>query len=185
MNRIVQQSAAVGGRRGRAACERCGGDPHDHGDRAGRSGRQLSKCAMPPCRASMRQGGRPADRLSRMSPCRSMRSTNTAPGAGHHAGARDDRELPGPRRRRAGPRRPFLDLQKPAEVSRLWSIAEKVHALALELGGRSAASMARGWRGRRGWRGIGPLYPVFRQVKAIFDPKNMFNPGKIVDPDPR
>src|SRR5205085_8694535 len=33
-------------------------------------------------------------------------------------------------------------------------------------------------------RQYGPLYPVLRQVKAIFDPKNLFNPGKIVDPDP-
>src|SRR5262249_51399654 len=32
-------------------------------------------------------------------------------------------------------------------------------------------------------RQYGPLYPIMRQVKAIFDPRGIFNPGKIVDPD--
>jgi FAD/FMN-containing dehydrogenase/Fe-S oxidoreductase len=81
--------------------------------------------------------------------------------------------------------RPFLDLQNPADVSRLWSIAEKVHSLALELGGTVSSQHATGLA-RTSWvaRQYGPLYPILRQVKAIFDPKNIFNPGKIVDPDP-
>jgi FAD/FMN-containing dehydrogenase/Fe-S oxidoreductase len=81
--------------------------------------------------------------------------------------------------------RPFLDLQKPDDVSRLWSIAEKVHALTLELGGTISSQHGTGLA-RTPWvaRQFGPLYPIFRQVKAIFDPKNIFNPGKIVDPDP-
>src|SRR5262249_34551823 len=33
-------------------------------------------------------------------------------------------------------------------------------------------------------RQTGRLYPLMRQVKAIFDPRNIFNPGKIVDSDP-
>ena len=81
--------------------------------------------------------------------------------------------------------RPFLDLQKPDDASRLWSIAEKVHALALELGGTVSSQHGTGLA-RTPWvaRQVGPLYPVLRQLKAIFDPKNIFNPGKIVDPDP-
>jgi FAD/FMN-containing dehydrogenase/Fe-S oxidoreductase len=81
--------------------------------------------------------------------------------------------------------RPFLDMQKPADVSRLWSIAEKVHTLALELGGTVSSQHGAGLA-RTPWvaRQYGPLYSVFRQVKAIFDPKNIFNPGKIVDPTP-
>ncbi len=81
--------------------------------------------------------------------------------------------------------RPFLDLQKPDDVSRLWSIAEKVHVLAIELGGTVSSQHGTGLV-RTPWvaRQYGPLYPVLRQVKAIFDPKNIFNPGKIVDPDP-
>lgn len=81
--------------------------------------------------------------------------------------------------------RPFLDMHRPDDVSRLWSIAEKVHALALELGGTVSSQHGTGLA-RTPWvaRQYGPLYPVLRQVKAIFDPKNIFNPGKIVDPDP-
>ena len=30
----------------------------------------------------------------------------------------------------------------------------------------------------------GPLADVFREVKRIFDPANIFNPGKIVNDDP-
>jgi FAD/FMN-containing dehydrogenase/Fe-S oxidoreductase len=80
--------------------------------------------------------------------------------------------------------RPFLDLQKPEDVSRLWSITDKVHAMAIELGGTVSSQHGTGLA-RTPWvvRQFGPLYPIMRQVKAIFDPKNIFNPGKIVDPD--
>src|SRR5690606_32072152 len=30
----------------------------------------------------------------------------------------------------------------------------------------------------------GPLYKVFREVKDIFDPHNLLNPGKIISDDP-
>lgn len=81
--------------------------------------------------------------------------------------------------------RPFLDLQDPSSVSRLSAIAEKVHGLALELGGTVSSQHGTGLA-RTPWvaRQFPALYPVFRQVKGIFDPKNIFNPGKIVDPDP-
>lgn len=81
--------------------------------------------------------------------------------------------------------RPFLDLQKPEDVSRLWSITDKVHAAALDLGGTVSSQHGTGLA-RTPWvaRQCGPLYPVLRQVKAIFDPKNIFNPGKIVDANP-
>ena len=63
-------------------------------------------------------------------------------------------------------------------------MAEKVHGLALELGGTVSTQHGTGLA-RTPWvaRQYGPLYPVLRQLKAIFDPKNIFNPGKIVDPD--
>lgn len=82
--------------------------------------------------------------------------------------------------------RPFLDLGRAEDVSRLMVIGEKVHALALDLGGTVSTQHGTGLA-RTPWvaRQYGPLYPVFRQVKAIFDPKHLFNPGKIVDPDPR
>ena len=82
--------------------------------------------------------------------------------------------------------RPFLDLDDAEDVSRLWSIAEKVHAAALELGGTVSSQHGTGIA-RTPWvsRQHGELYPLFRQIKAIFDPKNIFNPGNIVDPSPQ
>lgn len=82
--------------------------------------------------------------------------------------------------------RPFLNLEKAEDVSRLLAIGDKVHALALDLGGTVSTQHGTGLA-RTPWvaRQYGPLYPVFRQVKAIFDPRGIFNPGKIVDPDPR
>ena len=81
--------------------------------------------------------------------------------------------------------RPFLDLQQPGDVSKLAAIAEEVHALALDLGGTVSTQHGTGLA-RTPWvaRQYGPLYPVFRQLKAAFDPHGIFNPGKIVGPDP-
>lgn len=81
--------------------------------------------------------------------------------------------------------RPFLDLQKPDDVTRLWAISEKVHTLAIELGGTVSSQHGVGLA-RTPWvaRQAGDLYPLYRQIKAIFDPKNIFNPGKVVDPEP-
>jgi FAD/FMN-containing dehydrogenase/Fe-S oxidoreductase len=81
--------------------------------------------------------------------------------------------------------RPFLDLQKAADASRLWAIAEEIHGLALELGGTVSAQHGTGLA-RTPWvaRQYGPLYSVFRELKAIFDPHHLFNPGKIIGPDP-
>jgi FAD/FMN-containing dehydrogenase/Fe-S oxidoreductase len=82
--------------------------------------------------------------------------------------------------------RPFLDLQRPQDVSRLSGIAEKVHSLALGLGGTVSTQHGTGLA-RTPWvaEQYGPLYPIFRQLKAIFDPRGIFNPGKIVDPNPK
>jgi FAD/FMN-containing dehydrogenase/Fe-S oxidoreductase len=80
--------------------------------------------------------------------------------------------------------RPFLDLQNPQHVSRLSAIAEQIHTLALDLKGTISTQHATGLA-RTPWvaRQYGPLYAIFRQIKAIFDPRGLFNPGKIVDPD--
>jgi FAD/FMN-containing dehydrogenase/Fe-S oxidoreductase len=81
--------------------------------------------------------------------------------------------------------RPFLDLTRPDDVGRLHAIAEEVYALALGLGGTVSAQHGTGIA-RTPWvaRQYGAAYPVFRELKAIFDPRNILNPGKIVGPDP-
>jgi FAD/FMN-containing dehydrogenase/Fe-S oxidoreductase len=81
--------------------------------------------------------------------------------------------------------RPFLDLQRPEDISKLWAIAEEVHGLALELGGTVSSQHGTGLA-RTPWvaRQYRRLFPVFRELKEIFDPRRLFNPGKIVGPDP-
>lgn len=81
--------------------------------------------------------------------------------------------------------RPFLDLARPEDVARLQAIAEDVYGIALELGGTISAQHGTGLA-RTPWvaRQYGPLTTVFREMKAIFDPRHIFNPGKIVGPDP-
>lgn len=81
--------------------------------------------------------------------------------------------------------RPFLDLRRPEEVSKLWQIADEVYNLVLGLGGTISAQHGTGLA-RTPWvsRQYGKLYTVFRELKAIFDPQHIFNPGKIIGPDP-
>ena len=81
--------------------------------------------------------------------------------------------------------RPFMDLQRADEVVRMWTLAEEVYSLVLELGGTISTQHGTGLA-RTPWvsQQYGPLYPVFRDVKAIFDPRYLFNPGKIVGPTP-
>src|SRR5262249_36767333 len=64
--------------------------------------------------------------------------------------------------------RPFLDLQRSEDVSRLWAIADEIHGLALELGGTVSTQHGTGLA-RTPWvaRQYGDLYPVFRELKAI------------------
>jgi len=77
--------------------------------------------------------------------------------------------------------RPFLDLNRRADASRAWSLADDVYRLVLDLGGTVSTQHGTGLA-RTPWveAQYGPLVEVFRHVKAIFDPAGIFNPGKIV-----
>jgi FAD/FMN-containing dehydrogenase/Fe-S oxidoreductase len=81
--------------------------------------------------------------------------------------------------------RPFLDLDRPEDSAKLWSLADDVHSLALQLGGTISTQHGTGLA-RTPWvaRQYGRLYPVFRDLKAIFDPRRILNPGKIVGLNP-
>lgn len=81
--------------------------------------------------------------------------------------------------------RPFLDLQRPDEVVRMWALADELYALVREMGGTISTQHGTGLA-RTPWvsQQYGPLYSVFRDVKAVFDPRYLFNPGKIVGPSP-
>jgi FAD/FMN-containing dehydrogenase/Fe-S oxidoreductase len=79
--------------------------------------------------------------------------------------------------------RPFLELNRSEDGMKLWDLAEEVYTIVLELGGTISARHGTGLA-RTPWVGkqYGRLYPVFRELKAIFDPRHLFNPGKIVGP---
>ncbi len=79
--------------------------------------------------------------------------------------------------------RPFLDLRRREDGAKLWALADEIYDIVLELGGtissRNGVGLARSpWVSRQ----CGRLYPVFRELKALFDPRRLFNPGKIVGP---
>ncbi len=82
--------------------------------------------------------------------------------------------------------RPFLDLYDPADRVRLWPLAEAVYALVWRFGGTISSQHGVGLA-RTPWleRQAGPLYRLFREVKQICDPQQIFNPGKLIGPDPR
>lgn len=77
--------------------------------------------------------------------------------------------------------RPFMSLSDPAEVARMHRLANQLFEQVLEfngtVSGRHGDGLSRTWFLRRQY---GQLYNVFSDVKKIFDPHNVFNPGKIV-----
>lgn len=82
--------------------------------------------------------------------------------------------------------RPFINTKSAREVAKLPQIAEFVvdllHGYDGVLSSEHGDGRARSWLNERFF---GPeLYALYRQVKHIFDPHNIFNPGNIVDAGP-
>lgn len=77
--------------------------------------------------------------------------------------------------------RPFLDLGNPDDVAKMQDLATDLYQEVLAVGGTISGEhgdgLSRTWFVRRQF---GPLYDVLREVKRIFDPQNIFNPGKVV-----
>ncbi|MCZ6451171.1 MAG: FAD-binding protein, partial [Deltaproteobacteria bacterium] len=82
--------------------------------------------------------------------------------------------------------RPFINLKEAGEVRKMTGIANEISDLVLEFGGAFSGEHGDGLaRSHFNEKLFGPeLYEVFRQVKQAFDPKNLMNPGKIVDAPP-
>ncbi len=79
---------------------------------------------------------------------------------------------------------PFLDLDDPNDVQRMRLMAEELYEEVFSVGGTIGGEHAYGLsRTQFLRRQAGPLYEVLRQVKQIFDPENVLNPGKIVSDD--
>ncbi len=77
--------------------------------------------------------------------------------------------------------RPFLDLAKADDIRKMQDLACDLYHQVLEVGGTISGEhgdgLSRTWFVRQQH---GPLYDVFREVKRIFDPQNILNPGKVV-----
>ncbi len=78
---------------------------------------------------------------------------------------------------------PSLDLHEPEDVEKMAAIAEQAFTWVMEYGGSWSGEHGDGQlRGQFLPRMFGDtLYHAFREVKAIFDPDNLMNPGKVVD----
>lgn len=78
--------------------------------------------------------------------------------------------------------RPALDLTLDSDKEKLVKISQGVVELVKKYGGQMWGEHGRGYRSCFGEVFFGKLYPVARQVKAIFDVHNRLNPGKICVP---
>ena len=79
--------------------------------------------------------------------------------------------------------RPVLNLKEQCDVVRMRAIMEAVSDLVLAFGGSLSGEHGDGLvRGEWNKKMFGPsVYEAFRQIKRVFDPHGLFNPGKIVD----
>src|SRR6266481_6437863 len=79
--------------------------------------------------------------------------------------------------------RPLINLKEPSEMNKMVSIANAISDLVLEFNGAMSGEhgdgLARSHFNKKLFGAV--LYEAFRQVKRVFDPKNLMNPGKIVD----
>ncbi len=82
--------------------------------------------------------------------------------------------------------KPVLNLRQAGDVQKMYRIADRISSLALEFGGTMTGEHGDGIL-RSCWleKMYGPrIMEAFRRIKKTFDPQNILNPGKIVDPLP-
>ncbi|WP_432477280.1 FAD-binding and (Fe-S)-binding domain-containing protein [Nocardioides sp. GXQ0305] len=79
--------------------------------------------------------------------------------------------------------RPFVDVADPSQVVAMRAVATEVKDLVREYGGVNSSEHGDGLVRSEFNREIfgDDLYEAMREVKALFDPGNVMNPGKIVD----
>ena len=82
--------------------------------------------------------------------------------------------------------RPFLDLKRQDEINRMKRISEFAFQKVVEFGGSWSGEHGDGLsRSFRNQDFFGDtVYSLFKEIKRIFDPYNLLNPGKIVDAPP-
>ncbi len=79
--------------------------------------------------------------------------------------------------------RPALDLKDPADEARVRRITDAVAVLVTRYGGLLWGEHGKGFRSELVPHHFGPvLYPELQRIKALFDPRNQLNPGKVATP---
>jgi Fe-S oxidoreductase len=79
--------------------------------------------------------------------------------------------------------RPALDMKDPEDEARVRRITDAVTALVTRYGGLLWGEHGKGFRSELVPHHFGPvLYPELQRIKAVFDPRNQLNPGKIATP---
>ncbi|MGY3530724.1 D-2-hydroxyglutarate dehydrogenase YdiJ [Bradyrhizobium sp. USDA 4452] len=81
--------------------------------------------------------------------------------------------------------RPAIDMKAAGAEQLVRDVTEEVVALTQRYGGLLWGEHGKGVRSEFSPRFFGPLYPVLQAIKAAFDPRNQFNPGKIAVPEGR
>lgn len=81
--------------------------------------------------------------------------------------------------------RPMLPPPRPEDGQRIADLVQELYAEVFALGGTISGEHGDGLS-RTSFlpAQYGPLYSVFKQVKQVFDPYNLLNPGKIIGDDP-
>ena len=80
--------------------------------------------------------------------------------------------------------RPFLDLADPEHLKIMESLAADLYDAVFQVGGTMSGEHGVGLsRTPFMRRQHGDLYPVFAEIKRLFDPRNILNPGKVVGDD--
>ena len=79
--------------------------------------------------------------------------------------------------------RPALDLKLEEDHPKIRQISDQVFALCQKYGGALWGEHGKGVRSEYAQTFFGDLYPLVQAVKAIFDPHNQLNPGKIASAD--
>jgi Fe-S oxidoreductase/FAD/FMN-containing dehydrogenase len=79
--------------------------------------------------------------------------------------------------------RPALDLKDPEDEARIRRITDAVTGLVTRYGGLLWGEHGKGFRSELVPHHFGPvLYPELQRIKAVFDPRNQLNPGKVATP---
>ncbi len=81
--------------------------------------------------------------------------------------------------------RPFMPPPTSSDAERIETLARDLYQVVFSVGGTISGEHGDGLARTSFIRSqYGPLYKIFQQIKDIFDPHNLLNPGKIISDDP-